>query len=359
MCRRSKRLHGFTLVELLVVITIIGMLMGLLLPAVHAAREAARCNTCKSNLHQLAIAAISYESSLQQYPGFHMRLPASQQHCSRCQLDGLFDAQHRAERHLESLEEQHPITPPSSTTSSSQSYDLKVLICPSDAPHAVNTSVPYGPTSYTCNGFIFQDGRGVSQAFISSHDGTSMTLMLAENVRTDSVANVSNAHNWWDAPASPTSTNTAPTSAQTNLTSLAATGTLPNTLPIWQIFTFGCGPTSSGTTFFPYTAYTDPTNYMYNASSAYLYPLVMTSYVDSSGNRHPGNISSNHGSGSNVAFCDGHVQFLRNTLDDNTCVSTLTVSTYEMLVNPNDIAKWPPPARRVAGRIQVQRHVAG
>ena len=75
--------------------------------------------------------------------------------------------------------------------------------------YAVNTSVPYGPTSYTCNGFIFQDGRGVSQAFISSHDGTSMTLMLAENVRTDSVANVSNAHNWWDAPASPTSTNTA------------------------------------------------------------------------------------------------------------------------------------------------------
>ena len=39
-----------------------------------------------------------------------------------------------------------------------------------------------------------------------------------------------------------------------------------------------------------------------------------------------------------MAFCDGHVQFLRNTLDDNTCAAHLTVSTYEMLVNPNDIA---------------------
>jgi prepilin-type N-terminal cleavage/methylation domain-containing protein len=156
--RRHITPSGFTLVELLVVIAIIGTLVALLLPAVQAAREAARSNTCRNNLKQLQTALATRESSLKEFPGYINKLGIS---------GATRDRQQRASWVVMTFPyiDQQPMWERWSQGYVAGSDDtvyfneIEILSCPSDPP-----IFPGAPNlSYVANaGFIQRDEESTS-----------------------------------------------------------------------------------------------------------------------------------------------------------------------------------------------------
>jgi prepilin-type N-terminal cleavage/methylation domain-containing protein len=188
--------RGFTLIELLVVIAIIGILVALLLPAVQAAREAARRTQCKNNLRQIALAMLNYESS-------HAVLPAStivDLTASATPSNGAWGVHGRILSYLEqgNLYDCVDLNLAWDFQTAIDGRRVPAYVCPSD-PGAAEIRNPGGgkvrlvPTSYGFNcgtWFVFDPATrrgGDGMFFPNSHlplatvrDGTSHTLLVAE-----------------------------------------------------------------------------------------------------------------------------------------------------------------------------------
>ncbi len=219
----SKR-KAFTLVELLVVISIIGMLMSLLLPAVQAAREAGRRSVCANNLRQVGFATLNYESSHKTFPGYVNRFGANA-------TDDIFTNDLRAswavpimpffERSdIYDVWSSHDVNNPSGgLVNLDQTFvNVALLQCPSDpSDTSDDTSMSYvvnagmifqsgssfipDPTPSPANNGVFHnkyDWNGYDQSpsptsvtktglsFMDANDGTSTTLMFSENIDVES-----------------------------------------------------------------------------------------------------------------------------------------------------------------------------
>jgi len=190
-CRGLQTAPGrsaFTLVELLVVIAIIGTLVGLLLPAVQAAREAARRMQCQNHLRQWSQAVQNHEASCRFLPAAG-EFPASNWSALARLLPFVEEqALQRLIDFSKPYSEQPAVTP----------YRLPLGICPSepnDRPRlaATPTGATHYPVNYGVNEgtwFIYQQstgqsGDGVFQVGVRTRmseilDGTSATLALAE-----------------------------------------------------------------------------------------------------------------------------------------------------------------------------------
>ena len=197
--------RGFTLIELLVVIAIIGVLVALLLPAVQAAREAARRAQCANNLKQIGLALHNYHAAVGSFPvGFlyptgpvppetsasQYRWSALAQMTPQLELTSLHHALNfnlpLAHRPATGNSAFWPFYPDNATAMATR---VATFLCPSDgAPAPMDDS---GPTNYafcTGSGLNGGDATGADGAFVLGRsisaadllDGTAATVAASE-----------------------------------------------------------------------------------------------------------------------------------------------------------------------------------
>lgn len=284
--------RGFTLVELLVVIAIIGILVALLLPAIQAAREAARRMSCGNNLKQIGVAMHNYHDTFGVLPPgcygccwgtWQIAIQPFVENNSTYELynhNGKYDIPDSSYRYN------------GSKNRTAVTKRLETHTCPSDqsnAPfsgiHNHNYAVNFGNTGYgqqaNLNGVIFREapfryignnqGRSRYRDLASIIDGTSNTLLVAEVLQGQ--GRDLRGFAWWG-------------DASEFTTYLAPNSPLPDRI---------------------YTSY-----YCNNQPDLNL-PCAVSSGSNptmfASRSRHPGGVQ--------VAMCDGSVRFVTDTIELN------------------------------------------
>lgn len=189
---------GFTLVELLVVIAIVGTLAGLLLPAVQAAREAARRASCQTNIRQITLAAHNHESAKRCFPPSMVHTPGTTFQTN----NGSWGVLGRLLPHLEEglaavrIDLEKAWDQPPNSTTGVPTTRIAVFLCPSERNDTVRlkNNVPFVyPHTYGFNfgtWFVYDPATGTggdgafhpNSRFTSGMftDGLSKTLCAAE-----------------------------------------------------------------------------------------------------------------------------------------------------------------------------------
>ncbi len=208
-----RRMRGFTLVELLVVIAIIGILIALLLPAVQAAREAARRSQCSNNLKQIGLGFHNYESSYKAFPPSFIQFGATSITGSTNSVQPNWSWGTFILPYVEHQPMYDRLAPnqrigvgTGAEPLASMRVKIDTYLCPSDdqsnqingyfrsTANLPQLSVKLGKSNYVVSESVAGFGRGTRQrATHSSHpisyfiDGTSTTILVSER---DFVTNV-------------------------------------------------------------------------------------------------------------------------------------------------------------------------
>ncbi len=179
---RGERSAGFTLVELLVVIAIIGILVALLLPAIQAAREAARRMQCANNMKQIGLAIDGYEGTNKKYPpgrkGPDGSPPPAYINTSKCGACGF--AMILPFLELTGLSKNIDINglwnlsgpPMSALNLQAVAQRPVVFTCPSDASLPMVTLIGETSPSGTCSYALCQGEWGAPHGLVGKYDKT-------------------------------------------------------------------------------------------------------------------------------------------------------------------------------------------